>query len=164
MVLPPRCTLVPILILALGATACGEADAPEGTPEDPVAEARRVLRQADLEALRESFPERVASLCKRYETDESPQADACEKAGFALHERLLDKVEKTPYEWQEQVLSLGRLCLRHAFRVAQSEVDGKTEPELFVEGLEEGPKCLDDSHTVLIQQLREEDEALETNS
>jgi hypothetical protein len=164
MVLPPHRTLLPILTLALAATACSESGAPENAATDPVAEAKRVLRQADLDALRASFPERVASLCKRYRTDESPQAEACEKAGFALHERLLEKVEATPYEWQEQTLSLGRLCLRHAFRVAQSEIEGKTEAELFVQGLEEGPKCLDDSYTALIRQLREEAEGSEANS
>lgn len=164
MVLSPHRTLFPVLILALAVTACSEADVPQDSPADPIAEAQRILRQADLEALRDSFPERVTSLCKRYGTDESPQAGACEKAGFALHERLLEQVESTPYEWQEQVLSLGRLCLRHAFRVAQSEVDGKTEPELFVQGLEEGPRCLGDSYTAMIRQLREQAEESDSSS
>ena len=145
----PRGVPLATIGLALFAASCSR-DGDGGTPAeiDPTA-AAEIVRQAQIAEVRASFPDRANAVCNRYGTLDGPHAEPCVEAAVALYDYVIERVLASPPEWESAVLATLTPCVREAFRHAQSEVKGMTEPELLVQGLRKAPRCIDDRYAVV---------------
>lgn len=141
----PRASLLLLLVgLAAGMLACsGEAES-EMT-DDP----REVARVARMQVYREGIPDFAEQVCRKHATLETEYGPACLKAAADFLEAVAKQVERAPVTWEKQAVALGGICQREAFRFAQSEAEGRSEPDLLVVGLLKGPACLEYQYGLL---------------
>ena len=131
------------LLLAVLALACAESE------EERVASDR-------VDRYREKIATLVDEDCDRHGTLESSFASDCEAASTLLHERMAEILAGAPRSWESRVLSLAGICRAEAYRYAQSEYEGRSEPDLLVEGLSQGPGCLETQFDLLKDIARRE--------
>lgn len=138
-----------LLFAALGLLACSDSSPDARSPN----EVQTAHARAD--ELRARIPAHVAEICTRHATDQSEYAEACLRAARGLMEAVALRLEQSPATWEEKILAIASICTREALALAQSEVPGRSEQVLLVEGLERGPACVDRQYALLEKLARE---------
>ena len=131
------------LCLVLGLASCtDDGESAESTGEEAAIAAR-------VRLYREGIPEFAREVCDKHGTNDSEYGPACREAAVAFLEAVAVKLETSPLSWERQVIALGGICQREAFRYSQSEWQRRSEQDLLVVGLEKGPACLDRQYELL---------------